>query len=91
MIDIIIYYLHIIGAIYAFAKIWQNGSAKEGGLAVAIIALVFSIGWALTGTVAHTIMPDSWDSTYFTVDTLSLILLVIPESFFFNFFFVKNK
>jgi len=64
---------------------------KEGLLGVIIIGLVFAIGWALTGTLAYQIMPNSTEASFFNSDTLSLVMLVIPESIFFYLFFVKSK
>jgi hypothetical protein len=52
--------------------------------------LIFTIGWALTGPIARMIMPSDFNSIYFTTDTLSLILLFIPEILFFYFYFVKD-
>ncbi|MBX3042574.1 MAG: hypothetical protein KIT33_00615 [Candidatus Kapabacteria bacterium] len=91
MIEILIFYLHIAGALYAFTKSWQNVSLKEGFMAILMIGLFFAIGWALTGTLARLIYPDSWNSIYFSSDTLSLVLLLIPEIIFFYFFFIKAK
>ncbi len=91
MIEVFIFYLHIVGALYGFTKNWQKSNVKEGIFAILIIGLFFSIGWALTGTIARLIYPDSWNNIYFTSDTLSLVLLLIPEIFFFYIFFVKDK
>ncbi len=91
MIEILIFHLHFVGALYAFTKNWQKHSTKEGILAVLVIGLVFTIGWALTGPIARIIMPQAWETIYFNRDTLSLVLLAIPEAFFFYFFFVKDK
>ncbi len=90
MIELLILFLHILGALFAFTKNWQEDNAKSGFLSLALIGLVFTIGWALTGPIANLIMPDSWETVYFTKDTLSLLMLFIPECFFFYFFFVKE-
>lgn len=91
MIEVLIFYLHIVGALYAFTKSWQKGSIKDGVFAILIIGLLFSIGWALTGTIANLIYPNNWNSIYFTSDTLSLVLLLIPEIVFFYYYFYKDK
>ncbi len=90
MIELLILFLHILAALYAFTKNWQQDSVKNGFMAIVVIGLVFTIGWALTGPIARVIMPNSWETVYFTKDTLSLVLLFIPECFFFNMFFVKD-
>lgn len=90
MIEIFIFYLHIIGSLYAFTKNWQNKGISEGFLSIGVIALFFTIGWALTGTIARLIYNDNMN-IYFNTDTLSLIILVIPESIFYYYFFIKDK
>lgn len=91
MIDLIIFYVHFFVAVYAFTKNWQDAGLKQGLLSVALILLIFSIGWAMTGTLAFAVWPKSWNTVYFTNDTLALVLLLIPEIFFFYHFFFKNN
>ena len=91
MIEIIIFELHLLGALYAFTKNWQNGGLKDGLMAVAIILLFFTVGWAITGTISSMIYPNNWDSIYFTSDTLSLVLLLIPEVLFFKYYFFGEE
>ena len=92
MIDLLIYHLHIVGVLYAFVKRWQYEGLKGGLLAIAICGLVFMIGWSLTGTIARLIMTaPAQPGDVFTVDTLSLTLLIIPEILFFWMFFVRDR
>jgi hypothetical protein len=77
--------------LFAFTKNWQKDSLKEGVMAVLIIGFFFAIGWALTGTLAFYIYPESWNMLYFTRDTFSLVILIIPEIIFFYKFFIKDK
>jgi MFS family permease len=83
--------MHIVGAIYAYTKSWLKGTVKDGLLALGIIGLIFTIGWALSSPIAGLIMPLKWESIYFTRDTLSLVLLFIPEVVFFYLFFIREK
>lgn len=91
MIDLIIYHLHIVGALYAFTMRWQRDGIKGGALAVATCGLVFTILWAITGPIAYALMPASATSPLFTADTLSLVLLLIPEIVFFRVFFLRTS
>lgn len=90
MIDLIIYHLHIVGALYAFTMRWQRDGIKGGALAVATCGLVFTILWAITGPIAYAVMPASMSTQLFTADTLSLVLLLIPEIVFFRAFFLRT-
>lgn len=92
MIELLIYHLHIVAALYAFTKRWQVEGLKGAFLSLGICVLVFTIGWSLTGAIAHQIMPGPYaPGTFFTGDTLSLVLLLIPEIAFFWFFFVRSS
>ncbi len=90
MIELFIFYLHVLVALYAFTKNWQKLTIKDGLLAVTVFALMFTIGWAMTGTLSYAIYPKSLESVYFNHNTLSLVLLSIPESFFVYHFYIKN-
>ncbi|MCX7880028.1 MAG: hypothetical protein N2517_05150 [Ignavibacteria bacterium] len=89
MIEITIFYLHILAWAYAFTKIWQEKGLFSGLLVVLVFVLLFFILWALTSPIAHLIFPESWRSPFFTSDTLSLVLLIPPEVFIFYVYFVK--
>lgn len=91
MIDILIYHLHLIGVLYAFTLRWQKEGMKSGLLAVATCGLVVTILWAVTGPIARAIMPASTPGDLFTTDTLSLVLLLVPEYFFFRAFFLSPQ
>ncbi len=90
MIDLLIYHIHLVAALYAFTVRWQHEGLRGGGLAIATCALVFTILWAVTGPIARIIMPGGAPGDIFTSDTLSLLLLMIPETFFFRAFFVRG-
>lgn len=91
MIEILLYHIHIVAALYAFTKRWQLGRVRDGFLAIAVMGLVFVICWSLTGPIARVIMPSSWNSVWFTTDTMSLCLLAIIEAVFFYFYFLKEE
>jgi hypothetical protein len=92
MIEIFIFHLHIVAATYAFVYRWQSDGVKGGVLAVSICALVFVIGWSLTGAIARAILPGPFASgALFTSDTLSLVLLLALEVPFFVVFFLRGQ
>lgn len=91
MIELFILYLHILGASYAFAKSWQKTGMKDGLQSVALMGLVFVIGWSITSPLANIVLPNEWRSQRFSSYTLGLILLLIPEALFFKMFFLKDE
>lgn len=92
MIDLLIYHLHLVGAVYAFTKRWQMEGMKSGLLAVVLIGLAFTILWALMGPIARLLMPGPSEAgAVFTSDTLSLLLTLGAESPLFILFFLRPK
>ncbi len=91
MIEMLIFHAHIVGALYGFTKRWQETNIKEGLLAVAVIGLVFMIGWAITGPIAKLLTPATGFSVvWFTTDTLSLLILLPIEAVVFKLFFLDK-
>lgn len=91
MIDIFIFFLHILGWTFAFTKVWQVKGIRNAFLSLAMLTFIFIILWTISSPIARLLMPKNWDSPFFTVDTLSLIILIIPEAIFFYFYFIKTK
>lgn len=91
MIEVLIFHLHVIAALYAFTRRWQEANIKEGILALGLIGLVFTIGWAITGGIAKAVTPQGGFASWFTADTLSLVLLIIPEVILFRLFFLRKS
>jgi len=92
MIDLFIYHLHLVGAVYAFTKRWQMEGVRSGFLAVLLIGLAFTILWALMGPIARLLMPGVAEpGAIFTSDTLSLLLTFLAELPLFFLFFLRPK
>ncbi len=90
MIEVTIFHLHIVAALYVFTKRWQEDGIKEGFVALGLIGLVFTIGWAITGGIARLVTPTGGFAPWFTTDTVSLVLLLIPEILIFRLFFLNK-
>ncbi len=107
MIELIIFYLHFLAALYAFTKRWQAAGLREGMLGALIFALAFTILWSITGPIARIIIPNSVTTViilpnnsaiyvpgyapWFTRDTMSLTLVAIFDAVFFYLFFLRDK
>lgn len=100
-----IFVLHFIlaGAVgYRERKDGASGIA----LGVAMVVLLFAIGWTLSTFIIHFLWPergiglliDDWSDTPLkrflyrevTADTASLLLLTVGEFFFYGWYFGKN-
>jgi hypothetical protein len=86
MVPLFIFYLHTVAVTYAFTKRWQEAGLKEGVLAVAFVAVIFSVGWTLATFLLHMISPPGGFGPGLDRDALSLLLLTVGEGFFYNWY-----
>jgi hypothetical protein len=47
--------------------------------------------WTLTGQIIKALMPPEGLTTWFTRDTGSLVLVIIPDLLFFKVFFLNDR
>ncbi len=91
MIAIFIFYLHIIGAVYAFSKGYVEHKLADAFMAVAFVGVIFSVGWTIAGFIVKFIYPEEGFSIIFDPDTVSLILVTLLEAILYGTYFWKRK
>lgn len=80
MIILFIFYIHVIAAIAAFTRRWQETDWKEGILAVGFIVLVFVVGWQMATFVVKLFADEKGFGIWFDRDAMALALLTVMES-----------
>lgn len=90
MISAFIFYIHFMFAIIIFTKKWQDENIKSGFLNVTLIAILFTVGWTITGIIAKLIMEPKGLGIQYDRDTFSLTLLTIAEFFFYKFYYKEE-
>jgi hypothetical protein len=90
MISALIFFLHLLFALIIFTKKWQTEGLKSGFLNIGLIALLFAVGWSITGIIAKAIMNEKGLGLYFDRDTFSLALLTIGEFFFYRIYYKET-
>ncbi|MBS4027920.1 MAG: hypothetical protein KGZ58_04700 [Ignavibacteriales bacterium] len=83
MIDLLVFYLHTIACVYGFTKYWQEDGVIGGLLSVGFIAIIFSIGWAISAFLISYILPPQGFAIWLNRDTISLALVTLGESIFY--------
>jgi hypothetical protein len=89
MVPLFIFYLHTVAVAYAFTKRWQEEGVKEGVLAVAFVAVIFSVGWTLATFLLRLVSPPEGFGSGLGRDALSLLLLTVGEGFFYYWYLEK--
>jgi uncharacterized membrane protein YhdT len=91
MISAFIFFLHLLFALIIFTKKWQTEGLKSGFLNLGLIAILFAVGWSITGIIAKALMSPKGFGLYFDRDTFSLTLLSIGEFFFYRFYYQESS
>jgi hypothetical protein len=91
MITAFIFFIHLIFITVIFTKKWQEESLSVAFTNVALIIILFSVGWSITGTIAKVIMEKEGLGIYFDRDTFSLFLLAIVEFFGYKFYYGDDE
>ena len=87
MITAVIFFLHILFSLIVFTKKWQDENLSSGLVNLALIGILFAVGWSLTGIIAKALMEPTGFGLYFDRDTFSLTLLIIAEFFFYKMYY----
>lgn len=70
-----------------FTKKWQEEGLSSGLINLALIGILFTVGWTITGMIAKLVMVQEGLGIYYDRDTFSLTLLTIAEYFFYKFYY----
>ncbi|MDO8550454.1 MAG: hypothetical protein Q7S39_09945 [Ignavibacteria bacterium] len=87
MITAFIFFGHLFFALYIFTKKWQNENLKSAFLNLALIGILFSVGWTIATMIAKLFMEPEGFGIQFNRDTFSLTLLSIVEFFFYRVYY----
>jgi sensor histidine kinase YesM len=87
MISGLIFALHIFFILFIFTKKWQEENITNALLNLALIVILFTVGWSISGMILKIFIEPEGLSVELNRDTLSLILLTVVEFFFYKFYY----
>jgi hypothetical protein len=87
MIAALIFAAHLVFTLVIFTKKWQDEGTAGAFLNIALVGILFSVGWSITGIIAKAVMEQEGFGIYFDRDTFSLALLTAGEYFFYRMYF----
>ena len=91
MIAIFIFYVHAIGAIYAFAKNYVEHKLTDAFMSLAFVAVIFSVGWTIAGFIVRFIVPKGGFGPWLDSDTISLCIVTALEAILYTTYFKSKK
>jgi len=91
MISAIIFAAHLVFVSYIFTKKWQDESLSSALINLALVIVLFAVGWSIATSVVKLIFEPEGFGIQFDADTIALTLLSITEYFFFKFYYADDK
>ncbi|MCB9207103.1 MAG: hypothetical protein H6610_04170 [Ignavibacteriales bacterium] len=87
MVIVFIFLMHVIFIIYVFVKKLKKESLSSALIDLALIIILFSVGWSLTTMLAKLIWEPIGFGKHFDRDTIALTILTIVEYFFYKIYY----
>ena len=87
MITALIFFSHLVFSLIVFTKKWQDEKLSSGFMNLALIGILFAVGWSISGMVAKLLMEPKGFGLFFDRDTFSLVILTIGEYFFYRMYY----
>jgi uncharacterized membrane protein YhdT len=87
MIELFIFYIHVVGFTLGFTKRWQDDGLQEGFLALGTMALIFFVGWSMSSFVVKFFLGVEGFGKWMNRDAVSLLVLTAGEAVFYYFYY----
>ena len=87
MITAFIFFAHLTFTLIVFTKKWQDENLSAAFTNLALIGILFAVGWSITGMITKLLMSPKGFGLYFDGDTFSLTILSIAEYFFYRMYY----
>ena len=91
MVELLVFYVHIVAVIAMFTKRRQEEGLSEGFLVVFFMVLIFFVGWSITSFLMKLLMEKEGFGMFLDRDASSLLLLTVGESVLYYFYLRDEK
>jgi len=90
MVELLVFYIHVVAVVAMFTKRWQEEGLSEAFLVVFFMALIFFVGWSIATFLMKLLMEQEGLGVFFDRDAASLLLLTVGEAVLY-FFYLKDE
>ena len=91
MITALIFSTHLVFMLVIFTKKWQGESLSSAFTNLALMIILFAVGWSISTSVVKVFIDSKGFGIQFDADAISLTLLTIAEFFFYRFYYREDK
>jgi len=87
MIEVFIFYFHVVFFVYVFAKTYTEEKPASAFLSTIFVIIIFSVGWTFSAFMIALVIPPQGLTRVLTRPAFSLAFLTILEVIFYKFFY----
>ncbi len=87
MVTAFIFFIHFIFLLIVFTKFWQNEGLSTAFTNLALVSILFTVGWSIAGTATKFLIDAEGFGIYYDRDALSLTILTFGELFFYRVYY----
>ncbi|MFA5806600.1 MAG: hypothetical protein WC879_18365 [Melioribacteraceae bacterium] len=91
MISALIFSAHLVFIAVIFTKKWQDESLTSAFINLALIIILFAVGWSISTSVVKLLIDNKGFGIQFDADAISLTILAIAEYFFYRFYYKEGQ
>lgn len=91
MISALIFSAHLVFIAVIFTKKWQDESLSQAFINLALIVVLFAVGWSISTSVVKLVIDNKGFGIQFDADAISLTILAIAEYFFYRFYYREDQ
>jgi hypothetical protein len=91
LITALIFFAHIIFALIIFTKKWQDENLAAAFMNLALIAILFTVGWTIVSVITQPLIKPNGLGIYLDRDAISLCILTFGEYFFYKFYYTETS
>ena len=91
MITALIFSAHLVFMLVIFTKKWQDESLSSAFINLALLIILFAVGWSISTSVVKIFVDSKGFGIQFDSDAISLTLLSVAEFFFYRFYYREDK
>lgn len=91
MVELFVFYIHVVAVVTMFTKRWQEEGWSEAFLVIFFMGLIFFVGWSISSFLMKLIVEKEGFGLLLDRDAASLLLLTMGEVILYYFYLRDEK
>lgn len=91
MVELMVFYVHVVAVVTMFTKRWQEEGWSEAFLVVFFMGLIFFVGWSISSFLMKLVLEKEGFGVFLDRDAASLLVLTVGETILYYFYMRDEK